>query len=182
MTSSADMDSRFRGNDEAGGDDRRNDQSPDDDPAPVAARVEQRIAAPPQTVWQVLTDVEGWPNWHDGVVDVSVKGPVEPGTRFVWRSGGFKVRSRFESVAPRERVVWSGKTTGAHLRHVWSIEAHGEGCLVHTEQSLRGWLPRLFRGRFQPSLQAGLESWVRSLRLKCEGMQIEADLSSEYES
>ena len=169
MTRSAENDSRPDGNDAAGGD------------APVAVRVEQRIAAPPQTVWQVLTDVEGWPNWHDGVIDVSVKGPVEPGTHFVWRSGGFKVRSRFESVTPRERVVWSGKTTGARLHHAWSIEAHGEECLVVTEQTLRGWLPRLFRNRFQASLQAILESWVRSLRLKCEGMQIEPVLPSEYE-
>lgn len=150
--------------------------------APVAVRVEQRIAAPPQTVWQVLTDVEGWPNWHDGVIDVSIKGPVEPGTHFVWRSGGFKVRSRFETVTPRERVVWSGKTTGARLHHAWSIETHGEECLVLTEQTLRGWLPRLFRGRFQASLQAVLESWVRSLRLKCEGMQIKPVLPSEDEA
>lgn len=149
--------------------------------APVAVRVEQRIAAPPQTVWQVLTDVEGWPNWHDGVIDVSMKGPLEPGTRFVWRSGGFKVRSQFETVTPRERVVWSGKTTGARLHHVWSIEAHGEECLVVTEQTLRGWLPRLFRGRFQAALEAVLQSWVRSLRLKCEGMQIEPVLPSKDE-
>ena len=165
MTRSVDMDSRFRGNDEARG----------DDPAPVAARVEQRIAAPAQTVWQVLTDVAGWPNWHNGIADVSVEGPLEPGTRFVWRSGGFKIRSRFESVAPRQRVVWNGKTTGARLHHVWSIEAHGEESLLVTEQSLRGWLPRLFRRRLQASLQTTLKDWVRFLRLKCEGMQIEPD-------
>ena len=152
------------------------------DPAPVAVHVEQHVAAPPQTVWQVLTDVEGWPNWYDGVLDVSVKGPVEPGTRFVWRSGGFKVRSRFEIVEPRERLVWTGKTTGSRLHHTWSVEALGEECRVVTEQSLRGWLPRLFRGRFQASLQAALEGWVRSLRLKCEGMQIEAILPAEDEA
>ena len=147
-----------------------------DHKAPVIAQAAQRIKAPIDTLWQVLTDVEAWPNWHHDIADVSIEGPLKPGTLFVWRSGGFKIRSTFQEVVPPTSIAWIGKTTGTRACHVWRFEMDGDSTRVITAESLSGWVPRLFRKRMQDSLQSTLESWVHVLRLKCEGMQIESDL------
>ncbi len=153
-----------------------------DHQAPVIAQAAQRIKAPIDTLWHVLTNVEAWPNWHHDIVDVSIDGPLEPGTQFVWRSGGFKIRSTFQEVVPRTRIAWIGKTTGTQVFQVWQFELEGDSTRVTTAESLSGWLPRLFQKRMQDSLQSTLESWVHVFRLKCEGMQIEPDLPAPTHS
>jgi uncharacterized protein YndB with AHSA1/START domain len=37
---------------------------------------------PAQPLWQLLTDVEGWVHWNDGVESIVLEGPVEVGTVF----------------------------------------------------------------------------------------------------
>ena len=40
------------------------------------------ITASPATVWRLLSDVEGWVDWNDGIESISLDGPLAVGVRF----------------------------------------------------------------------------------------------------
>jgi uncharacterized protein YndB with AHSA1/START domain len=40
------------------------------------------IPAAPKTLWRLLSDVEGWVDWNDGIESISLDGPLAVGTRF----------------------------------------------------------------------------------------------------
>lgn len=52
--------------------------------APAIAEGEILIAAPSETVWEVIADVVAWPSWNPDVKSMKVEGPVRP----VRRSAG----------------------------------------------------------------------------------------------
>ena len=62
--------------------------APDDlsDDAPVITRDEIVIAAPIQTIWDIQTDVAGWPSWQPDVDDAAIDGPLSVG--YVFRRKG----------------------------------------------------------------------------------------------
>ena len=74
--------------------------------APVGGAAEAYIEAPIETVWRVLSDLEKWPAWNNGVSKIRVGGPIEVGTSFEWVGGGFKIVSRLEEVEPPARIGW----------------------------------------------------------------------------
>ena len=55
--------------------------------APVIAAGVIDIAAKPETVWGVMTDIERWPAWNPDVEEASLHGDVAEGTQFRWRFG-----------------------------------------------------------------------------------------------
>ena len=40
------------------------------------------IPAPPEAVWRLLGDVDGWVRWNAGIESISLDGPLAVGTRF----------------------------------------------------------------------------------------------------
>ena len=55
--------------------------------APVRSTAEVEIDAPPQAVWDVLTDFQSWPHWNPDVKSMSFAGPLAPGSEFRWKAG-----------------------------------------------------------------------------------------------
>jgi len=46
------------------------------------------IAAPPQRIWQIFTDVEGWKAWNAGIESIAIDGPFATGTWFTMKPPG----------------------------------------------------------------------------------------------
>lgn len=128
--------------------------------APVVESQTIAIPLPPREVWAVLTDLDSWPRWNPGVTRMERRGPVAPGTEFLWVGGGTAIRSRFEDVDAPARVVWTGVTRGIAAVHVWEFRQSGDGTQVVTTESFAGWLPRLapwlLRRVLSRTLAAGL--------------------------
>jgi uncharacterized protein YndB with AHSA1/START domain len=40
------------------------------------------IPALPEMLWRLLSDVDGWVEWNDGIESISLDGPLAVGTRF----------------------------------------------------------------------------------------------------
>jgi Uncharacterized conserved protein len=83
-----------------------------DTSAPAVARGEIEIAAPPEIVWRVLTDIANWPSWNPDIKSVSLEGPLAAGTRFRWKAGPGTITSTLQTVDPPRRIDWTGKTFG----------------------------------------------------------------------
>ncbi len=139
-----------------------------DHEAPVQARAELLIDAPPDQVWSILTNISEWSRWNPGVNRVVVGGAIEAGTEFTWRDGRVPIASRLVTVESERRIVWTGRSLGMDAVHVWGFEARDDGVMVHTEESLDGTLARWFQGRMQEMLQRKLTESLRLLRSECK--------------
>jgi uncharacterized protein YndB with AHSA1/START domain len=136
--------------------------------APVFGSSEIAIAADPETVWDVLTDFERWPDWNADVSSVSLRGDGKPGTTFRWRSGSSTIESTIEQVDAPARILWTGRTSGIRATHLHELEARNGGTFVRTKESFEGLPARLLRGRLQKALQRALDSGLRQLKDEAE--------------
>ena len=137
--------------------------------APVVAADEIEIAASPQAVWDVLTDLESWPRWNSDVKSMSMEGALAQGTVFRWRAGPGTITSTIQDLQPPTLIAWTGTTFGIKARHVYRLEPRGDGTLVHTEESYEGLVARLLRGSLQKTLEKGLSDGLRYLKAEAEG-------------
>jgi uncharacterized protein YndB with AHSA1/START domain len=135
---------------------------------PVFGTAEIDVAAPAETVWRVLTDLDRWPDWQPDVESMSVNGPFAAGTVFRWKAGPRTIVSRIEQVEPLRLVAWSGKTLGVKATHVWHFEQLDQATHVRTEEALRGTVARLLRGSLQKTLDTALEKGLENLKTEAE--------------
>ena len=136
--------------------------------APAVARAQVQIAADPEAVWRPLTDLEGWPRWKSDVRSVSLRGPLAPGSNFVWKAGPGTIRSTLREVDPPRRIVWSGATLGIKAIDVFRLEPRDDGTLVAQEESWEGLVVSLFAGRLQRTLQSSLDKGLADLKSEAE--------------
>ena len=141
----------------------------DQAPAPVRATSTARIGAGPEVVWDLITDVERWPEWNPEVRSVTLAGGLVPGSEFRWRSGATRITSTFVRLERPGYAEWTGRTMGIRARHVWRLEPDDDGgTTVTTEESFDGLLARLLRGRLQQTLQRALDDGLAHLRRAAE--------------
>jgi uncharacterized protein YndB with AHSA1/START domain len=139
-----------------------------DEGAPVVGASEIVIAAPPETVWDVLAALDRWPSWNPDVKSVSVEGEIAEGTRFRWKTGPGTVTSTLQRVERPRLIAWTGRTLGIDAVHVWRLEPRDGTTLVRTEESFAGVVARLFRWPLRKTLTGGLENGLRHLKAEAE--------------
>jgi hypothetical protein len=66
--------------------------------APAIGQAEAIVAAPIDTVCDVLCDLPNWPSWNKSVSSLELKGDLKPGTSYVRVVGGSKITSRREEL------------------------------------------------------------------------------------
>ena len=135
--------------------------------APLVVSSEAEIAAPPEALWDVLTDFESWPDWSPHVKSLEIDGPVEPGTNFRWKVGP-TIKSTIRQADRPDQVAWVGKTFGVMAIHVWSFERRGDATLARTSESWSGWLARVIPGPLRKSLQKTLDESLSLLAAEAE--------------
>lgn len=141
---------------------------PVDPSAPVRSEGEIEIAAPPSAVWAVLTGIDDWPRWQSDVTEARLLSALGEGAEFRWKAGGVSFRSRVHTLVAERMFGWTGKTLGASAIHNWTFTEGDGATKVAVEESLRGVLPRLFRGFFQKNLDQGIQKGLHELRSAAE--------------
>lgn len=129
------------------------------------------VEAPPNEVWDVLSDVERWPDWTPS---------VEEATRL--DHGPFAVGSRTRIVQPRLRpAVWEVTRLEEGRRFTWMsrgpgvmteadhvIEAHGAGSRVTLSVQFAGMLGGMIGRMYCGITQRYVGVEAESLRRRCE--------------
>ena len=136
--------------------------------APATAEGEIQIAAPPETVWEVISDIAAWPSWNTDVKSMKLEGPVAPGSTFRWKSGSSSLVSTLKVVDPPREVAWTGVTMGIHAVHVFRFESSDGGTRARSEESFRGLIPSVFRGYSRKILQRGIDRILALLKAEAE--------------
>ncbi len=143
--------------------------------APVFCTRTLVIHARPGLVWSILTDVNSWPSWHPLISRAHMNAPLPaPGGRFTWKVNGASINSVFHTVEPCRLLGWTGTTLGGSAIHNWFMAEHGEGTQIRVEESMEGWLVRLFKKKMNASLAADMEAWLGNLKRKAEQMEVPA--------
>ena len=86
--------------------------------APLVARKEIFIQAPPQSVWKIHTDINSWSQWQPGIASSKLGGALKVGSVFQWKPGGMTINSTIEVVEPNERIGWTGIAIGTQARRI----------------------------------------------------------------
>jgi hypothetical protein len=136
--------------------------------APVVARSQVQIAADPESVWELLTDLEKWPTWKTDVRSMALHGALKPGSIFVWKAGPGTIRSTLQEVDPPRTIGWTGSTFGVKAIDVFRFEPLDGGTLVSEAESWEGFVVRLFAGRMRKTLQSSLDSGLAELKAEAE--------------
>ncbi|MEX2598626.1 MAG: SRPBCC family protein, partial [Dehalococcoidia bacterium] len=136
--------------------------------APAIASGQVHVAATPETVWRVMSDIGRWPEWNPDIKTVSLERPVEPGTRFRWKSGPSTITSILRQVEPPRALAWTGSTMGIKAVHVWRLEPQDGGTRVTTEESWEGLIVRLLCGPMRKTLQKAIDSGLQHLKAEAE--------------
>ncbi|MDX3322857.1 SRPBCC family protein [Streptomyces sp. ME03-5684b] len=140
-----------------------------DKTAPVISRHSIRIAAPIDRVWQLHTDIDGWPRWQTDIGSARADGPVASGSTFHWTTAGLSISSTVHLLEAPERILWGGTAHGITALHEWRFEADGDGTLVHNEESWSGDPVDADTENLREALGQSLDSWLQHLRRTAEG-------------
>ncbi len=136
--------------------------------APVHQCAEIKINAKPNIVWTILTEINDWPIWNSSVSKVTFTEQLSPGSSFTWRSKGSSINSVLESVTDCKNFEWSGRSFGATAVHKWVLEQTEFGTRVIVEESMDGWLVRLFKSRMNKLLAKDMNAWLTQLKNEAE--------------
>lgn len=136
--------------------------------APAVGYEEALVKASIETVWDLLSDLEGWPGWNKSVSKMELKGDVKAGTLFVWVADGSRMISKIEELDRPGRIVWSGRLFGIRAIHVWEFVEKDGATLVRTRESFDGLVVKLFRRPVKRILDKALKQGIMALKIEAE--------------
>jgi uncharacterized protein YndB with AHSA1/START domain len=129
------------------------------------------VKAPPEVVWQLLVEAEGWSSYfppEDQVKILSGENELALGTKWSRVTVGFPMSLTVTEFEPVRRLAWTttvdGDDTGSSAYHGWVITPTADGCHVLTEETQQGpwFLEEL--GRKHPGALYGYhQEWVERL-------------------
>ena len=110
---------------------------------PIHFTNELEVAASPATIWSLLTDPKAWPSFYPGVQGVELNGgdSFQLGTEFETNLAGQDVAASVQEFEPMTRIAWYGGPKASKesvAYHAWIITPTPEGCLLWTEETMRG--------------------------------------------
>jgi uncharacterized membrane protein len=111
------------------------------------------IAAPPATVWAVMSDIEGWPSWSKSVdtAERGEAGPLQVGSTAVIKQPKLaKSRWVVTELEPERSFTWESTSPGVKSTGVHRVAPAGDGSEVYLELRLSGpfaWMIELIARR-----------------------------------
>lgn len=139
-----------------------------DPKAPVQCDVRVEIAAMPEQVWAVHTDVARWPEWMTMITAARLEGPLARGSVLHWSIAGLDIQSRLADVQPKRRLAWRGGDGGEQIGiHIWEFVRSGASTIVANRESICGVAnPE----RHQELLHEAMTFWNTALKARVESL------------
>lgn len=131
--------------------------------APIVCKKKILIDANTSTVWNILTDINKWPQWQNEISSSQLNGDLLPDNTFVWKSAGMKIQSKLHTVEQNSKFGWSGKTMGIYAIHNWEISEKEGKSVVEVEESMEGLLAKIFKKSMNKTLKNGMQKWYAKM-------------------
>ncbi|MEZ4365836.1 MAG: SRPBCC domain-containing protein [Kofleriaceae bacterium] len=130
------------------------------------------IQAPPQTIWDLLTDAPAYASWNSTVTKVD--GAIAPGARITVHATISPERAfpvRVAELVPGARMVWrGGLPLGFLFRGVrtFTLAPRGDGSVEFTMTEVFSGLFAGLIGRSMPDLQPAFDEFAACLKRRAE--------------
>jgi len=126
------------------------------------------IPAAPERIWRWLCRAERWPEWYGNCGWVRFRnseGPdLQPGTSFVWKTFGVRVRSKVLVYESALELGWDATAFGLRAYHGWRFESASAGhTRVITEETQVGRLTGVGRWYLRRALLREHQNWLEAL-------------------
>ena len=143
------------------------------DQAPIYIRREITVFAPPEKVWDWLSRVDLWQDWHPEIaasywLDDHEEGG--PQARFKWRQGPVSVTSLIESWDVLREIGWVGRAYSVVVRHVFRLEGDFRRTHIVSEQSMEGPPLSLMLPVIRGLAVRTSETWLAALKTRLESL------------
>jgi uncharacterized membrane protein len=130
------------------------------------------IAAPPQLVWDVFSDVEHWPDWTASVTSLAGQdgSALAVGRRFAIKQPGMqKLTWQVTEIEPGTSWTWVQRSPGVHVTARHFVTARpGGGTLVRQELDQGGLLGALVGRLMVKKTKRFLEMEAKGLKARSE--------------
>ena len=129
------------------------------------------IAAPPDIVWAVMSDVERWHEWTASItrIDRLDGGAFGVGSRARVRQPGFAPAVwRVTDFTPPRGFTWEMRSLGAHAVGDHRVVAKRGGCAATLAVDIDGWLVHLLARRIGDVSRKFVEMEALGLKRRCE--------------
>lgn len=136
--------------------------------APVKASKTITINASSEKVWAVITNINNWAIWQTDISHPQLNGTLLANTTFDWKTGGAKIHSTLHTVEAFKHFGWTGKTMGMYAIHNWTLTETNGQTTVQVDESMEGFLAKLFKKSFNKNLEKGMQHWLDLLKQECE--------------
>jgi hypothetical protein len=138
------------------------------DKAPVFARHALPIRAPREAIWEILTDVQRWPERFPHISAARIEGTIATGGIIRWKSSGLQIVSTIREASFPDFLSWTGKAIGTRAAHEWRLTQRADDVVLETAESFDGWLVRPMRRKMQTMLDKTLQDWLQAIRKAAE--------------
>ena len=134
---------------------------------PIEVRNETVIAASADRVWDLLTDVAGWPSWYRACrwVRVESTDSANRPASFVWKAHPVVLRSRVVAIDRPHLFAIVADARGLHAERAFTIRPTPDGThtVVVSHETQVGLVPRLGRLVLAPRLRAANQAMFEDL-------------------
>ena len=124
------------------------------------------INAPIAKVWEILIDIEKWPEWNNIVKEASIKDPVEIETPFSWYFNGVRFNSQIQAISEPNMLTWTGKSKLIKSAFVWQLENDDDQTIATFSASLQGTFTVLVNKHQR--VYNELMTWLENLKKSAE--------------
>jgi hypothetical protein len=128
------------------------------------------IDADPNKVWAVLIDVQAWPAWDSGVLEVEGRGAQGEKIKIVSEANPTRTFSlRVTEVAPPTSMVWAGGMPLGLFRGVrtFKLQPENGATRFHVREDYTGPMVGLI-WKSMPDLQPSFDKFVAGLKRRAE--------------
>jgi carbon monoxide dehydrogenase subunit G len=139
------------------------------------------VKAPPQTVWQVLEDVQRWPHWTPTVLQVEPLNAdnLRVGARY--RITQPKLRPSVYQVTvcdPQKALTWVQKGPGMSMIADHRLSGDSSGTEVELSFATEGLLGAILGGIYSKLITEYVATEARSLKTHCESLEASSVVSA----
>lgn len=131
------------------------------------------IDAPPEVVWDVIVDVEGWPAWTP-TIDTAKRlddGPFDVGSKALLKQPGLTEATWVvTSLTQGERFTWESRIRGIRMIATHEIVAAETGAQNVLRIEMSGWVAILLGPLIRVSVRRALEQENTGLKKHCEAI------------
>lgn len=134
-----------------------------------------QVDAKPEEIWQLLVDAENWPNWYEGMTDVTVldseSGQITAKSELKFSTMGQNFEATIKEFQPFSRLAWETVNDDLRAYHAWLIIPNEKGSLIITDEVQKGKLAKLQKLFLPNKLRKLHDKWLAGFEVQTKKLE-----------